>query len=111
MIKTKLILDNKLKLVKDAFECPKLYLSNHFIGLKSKVDIAYTKQQSVLSPNSSALEILNINWLETIDKINLFEKDCLNFRNEIIFSNELREIVKTSMILKIDCFNLNNQKS
>jgi hypothetical protein len=97
MIKTKLILDNKLKLVKDAFECPKLYLSKHFIGLKSKVDIAYAKQQSVLSTNSSALEILNVNWLETIDKINLFEKDCLNFRNEIIFSNELREIVKTSI--------------
>jgi hypothetical protein len=97
MIKTKLILDNKFKLVKDAFERPKLYLSDHFIDLKSKVDIAYAKQQNVLSSNSSALEILNVNWQETIDKINLFEKDCLNFRNEIIFSNELGEIVKTSI--------------
>ena len=86
MIKTKLILDNKFKLVKDAFERPKLYLSDHFIDLKSKVDFGFSSERicpGQIGPDykikyEDITKVISINNLNFSNKIESFYKMIFN---------------------------------
>jgi len=53
----------------DDLRFPKLYLSNFFIDLKSKVDLYFNQVQNMNKNNQ--------NWNLIIQKIESFEKDCL----------------------------------
>lgn len=53
----------------DDLRYPKLYLSNFFIDLKSKVDLYFNQVQNMNKNNQ--------NWNLIIQKIESFEKDCL----------------------------------
>ncbi len=70
-------IQNMLKNLKQIFEIPRLYIANYFIDLKSEIDLAFNKKLI----NDFNHEI-KTKWLEIINRINLFEKDCLKkFKN------------------------------
>ncbi len=52
--------------VKSMYKIPRLFLANFFLDLRSEVDAYFVQQQ------------INEIWLDLIDRINSFEKDCLN---------------------------------
>jgi hypothetical protein len=62
-----------LKLI---FQVPRLYLSNYFSSLRTKVDIAFTKKQFEEADSQSQVTTAE-NWNKMIEQINLFEYDCL----------------------------------
>jgi hypothetical protein len=56
-----------------------LDICDYFIELKSKIDFVYAKQQlkDKERANYDQLDATNLAWIETIDKINYYEKKCL----------------------------------
>jgi hypothetical protein len=88
------ILNQDFRLFKDAFEFPELYLSNHFIELRRKVDLAYAKLESSLQ-ETVKIEALKVNWQATVEKINSYETDCLQ---KVKKRDNLNEDLKTKIL-------------
>jgi len=97
-MKMKLILEKRFEKFKNAFEFPRLYLSDYFRELKRKVDMAYFKLECSFEDNSKKEAIRN-NWNETIEKITSYESDC--FKNQIgnQFSEDAQTKIKNSFQL------------
>lgn len=70
------------------FKCPRLYLSNHFSDLKQKVDSAFN-QKLFNRPDEKIKFNLTQNWLEIIEYIESFEKDCLAEQKTNKFNEEI----------------------
>ena len=95
---SKLILEKRFEKFKNAFEFPRLYLSDYFTQLKSKIDMAYFKLECSFEDTSKKEAIRN-NWNETIEKITSYESDC--FKNQIgnQFSEDAQTTIKNSFQL------------
>ena len=80
----------KLKLL---FKTPRLFLANYFTDLKTEID-EYFVQKLIDSKNK---DDINIQWVEIIKRIELFENDCYksmptnNFNKE--FTNEINQTI------------------
>ncbi len=62
---------------------PKLYLNNYFIELRHHIDLSYAKQMFNENDNSQK-EMLKKVWIKSIEKVNLFEKNCLKSKKNSI---------------------------
>jgi hypothetical protein len=95
---SKLILEKRFEKFKNASEFPRLYLSDYFTQLKSKIDMAYFKLECSFEDTSKKEAIRN-NWNETIEKITSYESDC--FKNQIgnQFSEDAQTKIKNSFQL------------
>jgi hypothetical protein len=52
----------------------KIYLMSYFSELRSEIDILFAKKRK----QTQSLMELNLNWTKMIDKVNTFEKECVN---------------------------------
>jgi hypothetical protein len=66
----------ELNTLKFMLESPDTFISNFFSDLKSEVDLAFTKQ-IILDTNNKSMYKLNETYSKMIERIDLFEKECL----------------------------------
>jgi hypothetical protein len=86
--------------LKFIFKIPKLFLANFFLDLRSQVDAYFVKQQQK-----------NGIWIDLINRINIFERDCLkNTIKKVIDRNQFIEKEFQSIELAIKRLNCNNEK-
>jgi hypothetical protein len=109
------LLEEKLNALKLAFEFPRSYLSDYFIDLRSKIDLAFVKKRFNLKEQleksiklvdganfdeiyNEKSEELNDNWIKMIDKVNEFESFVFQVRttNKLTFdlTNQIAEQIK-----------------
>lgn len=95
--------------LKKLFEAPRLHVSNHFSDLRSQVDIAFIKMNQN-EPNLEIKHKLNDTWFQMIEKINIFETECLKTRGSNTFSNDFAQEIKEKIgLIDIILKDLNNQ--
>jgi len=58
-----------------SFESQQLFIYDHFSEMRIKVDTAFSLK--VMNESESLKDEIDTNWLEVIDKIKSFEKECL----------------------------------
>ena len=63
---------NRLEKLKELCEIPKLYLDNYFLDLRKDVDLEIASKNQSNNQDSISL------WFQMIERINNFEKECLN---------------------------------
>lgn len=61
--------------LRSLIECPRLLMSNFFIDLRSKVDLEFVKEKSIITDNNETV-VLNKNWDKIIKRIEAFESNC-----------------------------------
>jgi hypothetical protein len=109
------LLEEKLNAVKLAFEFPRSYLSDFFIDLRAKIDLAFVKKRFILKEQleksiklvdvtnfdeiyNEKTQELNDNWIKMIDKVNEFEAFVFKVRttNKLTFelTNQIAEQIK-----------------
>jgi hypothetical protein len=109
------LLEEKLNALKLAFEFPRSYLSDYFINLRSKIDLAFVKKRFNLKEQleksiklvdeanfdeiyNEKSEELNDNWIKMIDKVNEFESFVFQVRttNKLTFdlTDQIAEQIK-----------------
>ncbi len=109
------LLEEKLNALKLAFEFPRSYLSDYFIDLRSKIDLAFVKKRFNLKEQleksiklvdeanfdeiyNEKSEELNDNWIKMIDKVNEFESFVFQVRttNKLTFdlTDQIAEQIK-----------------
>ena len=81
---------NKKERLTEICETPKLYLANYFSDLRRDIDLEIVQKKE---PNNRKL---NEFWLEIINKIDSFEKECIN--NIKLNRSEIRQSLN-----QIDC--------
>ena len=67
---------DELNTLKFMLESPDAFISNFFSDLKAEVDLAFTKQ-IILDTNNKSMYKLNETYTKMIERIDLFEKECL----------------------------------
>lgn len=67
-------------LISDFKNHPKLYLNHYFIELRHQLDLFYVRQ-AFNETDCYKKEISNQIWLKSIEKVNLFEMECLKRKN------------------------------
>ena len=72
---------NEFERLKLIFECPRLYICNHFNELRCQVDLAFCDKLNKPTNNEKLSSLskshLNESWTEIIKTIDTFEKKCL----------------------------------
>jgi len=109
---------NEIEEICSLVEIPRLFISNHFIDLKSEIDLFFVQLNQ-----TEKTEKNNKLWLDIIEKVNKIEIECLVNPNLQCFGAEIKEeIVKlesnrvklsdsriTQLKFKIESFLLQNQ--
>lgn len=67
----------ELNTLKFMLESPDTFISNFFSDLKAEVDLAFTKQ-IIMDSNNKNMYKLNETYTKMIERIDLFEKECLS---------------------------------
>jgi hypothetical protein len=90
-------MQSELELLKQIIDIPRLYISDYFLNLRTEIDIFYSKSIESTRNNSA--------WLEMINKVNDYEKECLNlkyftmdFKNEI--NKQINEKINSIDLIK-----------
>lgn len=79
---------DELNLLKSMFETPETFITNFFIDLKAEIDLAFTKQL-ILDSNNKNMFRLNETYTQMIERIDLFEKECLLNQTTNTFNNDI----------------------
>ena len=66
-------MQSELELLKQIIDIPRLYISDYFLNLRTEIDIFYSKSIESTRNNSA--------WLEMINKVNDYEKECLKLKH------------------------------
>lgn len=81
---------------------PELYLWNYFSDLKNEIDLSFSKN---LLEEPEKHELINIHWIEIIDKVKLFEQECIKTNQQsatqsvqkFIDANQALEEIETTL--------------
>lgn len=85
-------LNKKLDDLRTLFKCPRLYLTNWFDEIKNDVDIAYG-QKEIFETDPDLRTILRTNWNSIIERISLFEENCLKNQPTNKFNQHTTEAI------------------
>ena len=61
-------MQSELELLRQIIDIPRLYLSDYFLNLRTEIDVFYSKTIESTRNNST--------WLEMINTVNDYEKEC-----------------------------------
>lgn len=89
---------DELNMLKYMLESPDSFISNFFSDLKAEVDLAFTKQL-INDANNKHMYKLNETYTQMIERIDLFEKECLNNQTTNSFNNEIVQELNESIEL------------
>lgn len=65
-------------------KAPKLYLSNYFADVRTEIDLDYAPISINNEINKEEKEFNNKIWIEMINRINQFEKECLKISKKLL---------------------------
>jgi len=103
---TKEKLLNDLNKIKDLVELPSLYLSNYFSELKNDVDKDFASKQLKLQNDDCKKKNLNALWQEMIEKIESFEKNCIETSYDLETHktriNEIETMLTNAELINLD---------
>jgi hypothetical protein len=89
MAKTDAELDDLRLLI----NCPRLYISNFFNGIKAEIDIFFNQQLFSLAHNEynkkEKSSELTETWIKTIKRLETYETECLNNEKKLKFKVSL----------------------
>lgn len=97
---------NELDKLKTLHQVPRLYLSNFYSDLKTKIDVSFTSKQRIIQ-NEVTKSKLCENWSLMIQKINCLEKECL-YREK---TNKLNQNIYHQIQLNIAAIEIELLKS
>jgi len=86
--------------LKSIFECPRLYICNHFNELRCQVDLSFCQKLNTTTNEKMKNQLrteLNESWTEIIKSIDTFETKCLRHKP----SNKFNTILSQEIIQKI----------
>jgi hypothetical protein len=104
----KMEVKDKLAYLKSIFELPRLFLTEFFSDLKSQVDISFATKE-LKEKDANLRSEIKQNWLEIINKIEAFEKECFKAHKSNVFDEAIKKEI-TEAILFIEN-NLDSQKN
>lgn len=88
------IMNDLNKLLDDlrfVIELPRLYLANYFEELKARIDLLVA-QRCHNETDKEIRKVLNANWSELINRIEVFEQECLARINNNKFSKHFDQV-------------------
>lgn len=88
----KMEVKDKLAYLKSIFELPRLFLTEFFSDLKSQVDISFATKE-LKEKDANLRSEIKQNWLEIINKIEAFEKECFKAHKSNVFDKEITEAI------------------
>ena len=77
-------LNKDLESLETLYKLPRLYLTEWYTQLRSEIDFAVEKQSYIIT-TKEIKEKLKANYLSMIEKINLYEDECLKHRKTNVF--------------------------
>lgn len=89
-------LNHNLDNLKSLFTCKRLYLAEYFLELRNQIDLKVNK---IIELNETNREEITKNWLQIIEFINSYEKQCFKTCSNNKFSNEITLQVNTAIEL------------
>jgi hypothetical protein len=98
-------LENEFELVKSFYEFPRmnfLYLDNYFKDLKVEIDLAFLMKRSILGRDREKQETLNEKWIEITNRVNAFQRECLEAQDSNFLIEISEETQEKFEIIKLE---------